>query len=35
MATHAGRVKTDLPIYGVLTQPFRDESDKPDKFGAF
>jgi hypothetical protein len=31
-STHQGRVKTDVPIYGVLTQPFYDypETSNPD-----
>lgn len=34
-ATHAGRVKTDVPIYGVLTQPFTNEPEKADDNGEF
>ena len=34
-ATHAGRVKTDVPIYGVLTQPYTSKPENPNKFGGF
>ena len=34
-ATHAGRVKTDVPIYGVLTQPYTSAPETPNRFGAF
>ena len=32
-ATHAGRVKTDVPIYGILTQPYRSKLEDPDRNG--
>lgn len=35
MATHQGRVKTDVPIYGVLTQPYLNKAENPDSFGNF
>jgi gamma-glutamyl hydrolase len=28
-------VQTDVPIYGILTQPFTDAPEKADEFGAF
>ena len=34
-ATHAGRVQTDTPIYGILTQPYTKGEEKPDENGNF
>jgi len=34
-STHAGRVKTDVPIYGILTQPYHSGKEDPDKNGQF
>lgn len=34
-ATHAGRVKTDVPIYGVLTQPYTSDPENQNKYGGF
>ena len=35
-STHSGRAVTDVPIIGVLTQPFRMENeDAPDTQGSF
>ena len=34
-ASHAGRVKTDVPIYGVLTQPYTSAPENQNKFGGF
>jgi hypothetical protein len=34
-STHAGHEKTQVPIYGVLTQPYTDEREDSDAFGNF
>ncbi|TNV85189.1 hypothetical protein FGO68_gene9085 [Halteria grandinella] len=35
-ATHAGREQTQVPIYGILTQPYEsDELDTPDEYGQY
>ena len=33
--TFEGRVKTDVPIYAVLTQPNTDAAEDPNEVGMF
>ena len=34
-ATHAGRVQTNTPIVGVMTQPYTSDPENADQFGSF